>query len=58
METAMSPATRVLPGVLGTIAAPMSTTAPIHVICGMIGQVAGTGSQCISNPSAAAERTR
>jgi hypothetical protein len=41
----MSAATSVLVGVLGTIAANISTTAPIQVIMGDTFQSRGTGSQ-------------
>jgi hypothetical protein len=45
MDTATSPAMAVLAGVLGTIAANISTTAPIHEISGEMGLSAGIMSQ-------------
>ena len=45
METAMSDATSVLPGVLGTMAANISTTTPIQLIIGNVGMFGGSGLQ-------------
>jgi hypothetical protein len=50
MDTASSPATRVFPGLLGTIAANISTMGPIQEIIGETDRVVGCGLQCINSP--------
>ena len=51
----MSAAAKVLAGVLGTIAANISTTAPIHEIWGTMGE--GSGCQWNTSPRAPAVNT-
>src|SRR4029077_6335915 len=57
IDTAMSPATSVFIGELGTIAADISTTAPIRLIMGETGQSLGSRNQWISMPRAKAMST-
>ena len=57
METATTPASSVLIGVLGTIAANISTTAPIHEIAGEILWFTGIGAQWNVRPRANAVNT-
>ena len=57
METATNPAANVLAGVLGTIAANISTTAPIQEICGAMLGLTLMGTQWNVRPRAKAVNT-
>jgi hypothetical protein len=57
METATTPASKVLTGVLGTMAANISTMAPIQEIWGEMLRVTGMGAQWKVNPRASAVKT-
>ena len=57
IETARNPASSVFAGVLGTIAANISTTAPIHEIAGEMLWFAGSGAQWNVRPRANAVNT-
>src|SRR5687767_1423558 len=58
IEAESRPATRIFDGELGTMAANMSTTAPIHEIIGITGVSSETGCQCMTRPMAMAVTTR
>ena len=58
IETAIRPATSVFARVLGTIAANIRTTAPIHEISGAICRSMGIGFQWNTRPIATAVSTR
>ena len=57
IETARTPASSVFVGVLGTIAANISTTAPIHEMPGEMLWFAGSGAQWNVRPRANAVNT-